>query len=88
LIFLFRLYIIQNELTTVLFKSDYWLHENKTYSLNFKLQRKSSKKQIKNEKYYNDYSYDPYTATYTYEYKTVYAKNCKIGIKQISQCTG
>ncbi|KAF0768457.1 tenascin-like, partial [Aphis craccivora] len=71
------------ELTTVLFKSDYWLHENETYSLNFKLQRKSSEiRTRKYERYYNyDYGYDQYY------YKTVYAENCKIGIKRISQCT-
>ncbi|XP_027837642.2 uncharacterized protein LOC114120057 [Aphis gossypii] len=63
-------------LTTVLFKSDYWLHENETYLLNFNLKRKSSEKKIRN---YDSYGYSTY--------KTVYAENCKIGIKRISQCT-
>lgn len=62
----------------MLFKSDYWLHENETYLLNFNLKRKSSEKKIRN---YDNYNYGYNT------YKTVYAENCKIGIKRISQCT-
>jgi len=72
---------LQQILKTVLFKSNNWLYENETYSLNFKLEKKSSEVRIPNERHYNGY--------YTYEYtsKTVYMDGCKIGIKRIAQCT-
>lgn len=63
----------------MLFKSDYWLHENETYSLNFTLQRTKSVISSTNERYYRYYN--------EYPYNYVYAENCKIGIKRISQCT-
>ncbi|XP_001943393.2 uncharacterized protein LOC100166399 [Acyrthosiphon pisum] len=69
-------------LKTVLFKSNNWLYENKTYSLNFKLEKKSSELKMYNEKYKGGYYYQN-----EYIYKTVYIDGCKIGIKRIAQCT-
>lgn len=73
-------------LKTVLFKSNDWphtrLYENKTYSLNFKLEKKSSEVKVYNEKYRRGYYYEN-----EYIYKTEYASGCKIGIKRIAQCT-
>ncbi|CAI6369742.1 unnamed protein product [Macrosiphum euphorbiae] len=63
-------------LKTVLFKSNNWLYENKTYSLNFKLEKKIS--EVKTDGY-DHYGY--------YTYKTVYMEGCEIGIKRIAQCT-
>jgi len=71
----FKLYILQIELKTLLIKSNNWLHENETYSINFKLNKKLSKVRM----YYDYYNEE-------YVYKTVYADGCKIGIKRIAQC--
>ncbi|XP_060876579.1 uncharacterized protein LOC132949615 [Metopolophium dirhodum] len=68
-------------LKTVLFKSNNWLYENETYSLDFKLEKKSSELKIYNEKHGRYYYQNEYT------YKTVYVDGCKIGIKRIAQCT-
>lgn len=69
-----------------MFKSNDWphtrLYENKTYSLNFKLEKKSSEVKVYNEKYRRGYYYEN-----EYIYKTEYASGCKIGIKRIAQCT-
>jgi len=55
---------------------------NKTYSLNFKLEKKSSEVKVRNEKYRRGYYYEN-----EYIYKTVYVSGCNIGIKRIAQCT-
>ncbi|KAL5235451.1 hypothetical protein ACI65C_002861 [Semiaphis heraclei] len=68
-------------LKTVLFKNNDWLYENQTYSLNFKLERKSSEVK-KYNKNYNGYYYQQ-----QYTYETIYSEDCKIGIKRIAQCT-
>lgn len=65
----------------MLFKSSNWLYENKTYNLNFKLERKSSE-----VKKYND-NYGGYYYQSGYTYKTIHIEGCKIGIKRIAQCT-
>lgn len=65
-----------------MFKSNNWLYENETYSLNFKLEKKSSELKIRNEHYRASYYYQN-----EYTYKTVYIDGCKIGIKRIAQCT-
>lgn len=70
------------ELKTVLFKSNNWLYENKTYSLNFKLSKKSSEVKMYNENYRRRHYYEN-----EYIYKTVYVEGCQIGIKRIAQCT-
>lgn len=57
------------------------LNENQSYSLNIKLQKTSKQVVVENERY-NSFSWDE-------EYfvsKTVYADNCKVGIKRIAQC--
>ncbi|XP_060851896.1 uncharacterized protein LOC132930188 isoform X2 [Rhopalosiphum padi] len=64
------------DLKTVLFKNDNWLHENKTYSLNFKLLKKTIEKEMYSSRYQSKY--------YT---ETVYVAGCTIGIKRIAQCT-
>lgn len=71
---LFKLNILQKVLSTVLFKSNNWLYENETYSLNFKLKRTS----------FTEQSYHHYRGWVD---STVYAEGCKIGIKRIAQCT-
>jgi len=65
---------LQKTLKTVLFKSSNWLYENKTYTLNFTLQKKTSRVEM----------YDDYWGIY---YETKYSDGCKIGIKRIAQCT-
>jgi len=75
---LFKLYILQKVLKTVLFKSNNWLYENKTYSLFFNLEKKSSRTPKCNE---DDYG----VCNWNYEIK--YEDGCKIGIKRIAQCT-
>ncbi|XP_022174267.1 uncharacterized protein LOC111036533 isoform X2 [Myzus persicae] len=67
----------QSELKTILFKNNNWLYENKTYSLNCKLQKKSLR--VKKPNANPSYFYDTY--------ETVYVKGCEIGIKRIAQCT-
>ncbi|XP_025205629.1 uncharacterized protein LOC112601954, partial [Melanaphis sacchari] len=67
------------ELKTVLLKSNNWLHENKTYKLNFKLKKKSEVKRYDYESSYEN--------EFIYTSKTIYAEGCKIGIKRIAQCT-
>ncbi|KAL5235450.1 hypothetical protein ACI65C_002860 [Semiaphis heraclei] len=61
-------------LKTVLFKSNNLLYENHTYSLNFKLKRKTS-----TIKTFSEY--------YEVLFETAYIEGCKIGIKRIAQCT-
>ncbi|XP_026805156.1 tenascin-like [Rhopalosiphum maidis] len=63
------------ELKTLLIKSNNWLHENETYSINLKLNKKLSKVRM-----YYDYYIEKNV------YKTVDADGCKIGIKRIAQC--
>lgn len=65
-------------LKTALFKSVDWLYENKTYTLYFNLEKKSSTIQ--------NYTYVKYRG-YVLNNYTKYEEGCKIGIKRIAQCT-
>ncbi|XP_029343331.1 uncharacterized protein LOC100159980 [Acyrthosiphon pisum] len=66
-------------LKTVLFKSVDWLYENKTYTLYFNLEKKSS--------IIRKYTYDEYYEIDRWSDDIIYEEGCKIGIKRIAQCT-